>query len=72
MHTVDLQMPAKLVVLTLEKAYLEPVPVNAQKMRDIRRFVPYIPNEHKNIMMKYCRDLYVTEKMMTTTVRDKL
>jgi hypothetical protein len=42
-------MPATAVVLTLEKAYLEPLPNNALEMRDIRRLMSYIPDEHKNI-----------------------
>jgi hypothetical protein len=37
------------VVLTLEEVYAEPVPINAQKMTDIRRLASYIPDEHRNI-----------------------
>jgi hypothetical protein len=37
------------VGVTMEKAYSKPVPVNALKMRYIRRLVPYIPDERKNI-----------------------
>jgi hypothetical protein len=36
-------------VLTLEKAYSEPVPINDLKTSDIRRLVSYIPDEHRNI-----------------------
>jgi hypothetical protein len=38
-NNFDLRMPATPVVLTLEKAYLEPGPINAIKTRDIRRLV---------------------------------
>jgi hypothetical protein len=41
-------VPAIPVVLNLEMAYSEPVPINALKVRDICHVVSCIPDEHKN------------------------
>jgi hypothetical protein len=42
-------VPATPVILAFEKAYAEPEPINAVKIRYIRRFVSYIADKHDNI-----------------------
>jgi hypothetical protein len=48
-HSFNPRVSATPVVLTLKKAYSEPVPISALNMGDIHHFVSCIPDEHRNI-----------------------